>query len=318
MFTWRAGQFSFEVRDELEARDLELSLPTGINAQYLTMEASRLRDEKGNPSPALSADRALARAREDEEDAPDEDPVFSGEEPSAETRAGRRPRGSRRPRRSTRPREALALATARRVERAARAGCRAAPRRAASAAPASLIVIDPDLQALEWVKSVLTDRFERIHIFQRADAGVSRIRQYLGRAERPLVLLSTRVGGRPALGRRGCRRAGEPTQAAGAADDDPVAQGPRRRDPGRGRHGGRRGRAAPRASPHEPRRLGGAGGRSRVAADAAHAVDAPRLRARQPQRVPRARSAPAPPCSGSSRSARGCAIRPREATCSRW
>jgi hypothetical protein len=46
MFTWRAGQFSFEVRDELEARDLELSLPTGINAQYLTMEATRLRDEK--------------------------------------------------------------------------------------------------------------------------------------------------------------------------------------------------------------------------------------------------------------------------------
>jgi hypothetical protein len=50
------------------------------------------------------------------------------------------------------------------------------------------------------VKSVLTDRFERIHIFQRPDAGVGRIRQYLGRAERPLVLLSTRAGGDPLSG----------------------------------------------------------------------------------------------------------------------
>jgi hypothetical protein len=61
-------------------------------------------------------------------------------------------------------------------------------------------VIDPDLQALEWVKAVLADRFERIHIFQRPDAGVARIRQYLGRAERPLVLLSTRSGGDPLSG----------------------------------------------------------------------------------------------------------------------
>ena len=58
MFTWRAGQFSFEVRDEMEARDLELSLPTGINAQYLTMEASRLRDEKGAPDARRCSPRA--------------------------------------------------------------------------------------------------------------------------------------------------------------------------------------------------------------------------------------------------------------------
>jgi hypothetical protein len=103
-------------------------------------------------------------------------------------------------------REALAIAAARRVEGAAsqpvveslaESPLEPPP---ASAAPASLIVIDPDLQALEWVKSVLTDRFERIHIFQRPDAGVSRIRQYLGRAERPLVLLSTRSGGDPLSG----------------------------------------------------------------------------------------------------------------------
>src|SRR5262245_11265667 len=78
MFTWRTGQFSFEVRDELEACDLELSLRTGINAQYLTMEATRLRDEKGDAGPASAPDLATAEEA-GEEAAPDEDPVFSGE-----------------------------------------------------------------------------------------------------------------------------------------------------------------------------------------------------------------------------------------------
>ena len=96
----------------------------------------------------------------------------------------------------------MAIATTRRVERAA---SEAPPGPPLATPPAgerasSLIVIDPDLQALEWVKSVLADRFARIHIFQRADAGVARIRQYLGRAERPLVLLSSRAGGDPDSG----------------------------------------------------------------------------------------------------------------------
>ena len=84
MFTWRAGQFSFEVRDEMEARDLELSLPTGINAQYLTMEASRLRDEKSEPDG--TAPFARADASRSLEAEPDEEPVFSGEDPKAADR----------------------------------------------------------------------------------------------------------------------------------------------------------------------------------------------------------------------------------------
>jgi hypothetical protein len=197
MFTWRAGQFSFEVRDELEARDLELALPTGINAQYLTMEASRLRDERSTGLPALPAADAGDAASPDPEE-PDEEPIFSGEDPSrAEPRP--RPDGPHSPpveRESTQ--EALALATVRRVDRADSAD----PLEAEPASPASdcLIVIDPDLQALEWVKSVLAGRFARVHIFQRSAAGVERIRQYLGRAERPLVLLSTRAGGDPLSG----------------------------------------------------------------------------------------------------------------------
>ena len=65
---------------------------------------------------------------------------------------------------------------------------------ASDLAPARLIAIDPDLNALEWLKSVLVGSFSRIHIFQRSEAGVARIQQYLGRGELPLVLVSSRVG----------------------------------------------------------------------------------------------------------------------------
>jgi hypothetical protein len=195
MFTWRTGQFSFEVRDELEARDLELALPTGINAQYLTMEASRLRDEKGQADTTKGGDDGSEPVEEPEDDS-DEDPVFSGEEPQAPKRAREEP--------VAKPtgedaREALVLATAHSVERSADEAAEA-PASDPARNGSCLIVIDPDLHALEWVKSALQGRFARIHIFQRSDAAVERIRQYLGRAERPVVLFSTRAGGDPLTG----------------------------------------------------------------------------------------------------------------------
>ncbi len=200
MFTWRAGQFSFEVRDEMEARDIELSLPTGINAQYLTMEASRLRDETGDPDATATFTRTSGD--EDPPEEPDEDPVFSGEDPAAIAREPEPapPQPVTEPARAAR--EALALATARGVGLATAEVAVSEPAApdVASASGSILIVIDPDLQALEWVKSVLSSRFARIHIFQRSDTGVARIRQYLGRAERPVVLLSTRAPGDPLTG----------------------------------------------------------------------------------------------------------------------
>jgi PAS domain-containing protein len=81
VFSWVAGEFSFEVRDEIEPRDCEILIPIGINAQYLTMEAMRLSDEGGQ--------------EEEQEEAPVEDTaatssadggpiVFSGEAESDE------------------------------------------------------------------------------------------------------------------------------------------------------------------------------------------------------------------------------------------
>jgi hypothetical protein len=190
MFTWRAGQFSFEVREELEARDLELALPTGINAQYLTMEASRLRDEKaGAPragDPRFPPDPAAAPE-------PDEDPVFSGEDTQGFEREPQEP-----PSDAVAAREALALAAARSVEPSIEGA--PAPVLGEPGGGSCLIVVDPELEALEWLKRALAGRFARIHIFQRSDAAVARIRQYLARAERPLVLLSTRAAGDPQSG----------------------------------------------------------------------------------------------------------------------
>lgn len=40
IFSWVVGEFSFEVREQIDPRDLEILIPTGINAQYLTMEAT--------------------------------------------------------------------------------------------------------------------------------------------------------------------------------------------------------------------------------------------------------------------------------------
>lgn len=71
MFLWRSGEFSFEVRDAIDAAENELFLSTGINTQYLAMEATRLRDESGGPT-------ALPEVVSDDDDT-DEVPLFSGE-----------------------------------------------------------------------------------------------------------------------------------------------------------------------------------------------------------------------------------------------
>jgi len=82
IFSWTTGEFSFEVRDEIEPRDCEILIPVGINAQYLTMEATRLGDESdreghaGAPTPP----RTPAVDAAPSEAAVDEGPLlFSGE-----------------------------------------------------------------------------------------------------------------------------------------------------------------------------------------------------------------------------------------------
>jgi hypothetical protein len=53
-----------------------------------------------------------------------------------------------------------------------------------------VVLIDPDVVVLDWAKSSLRGRFARVHVFQQAEQGLSRIRQYLIRGQQPLVLIS--------------------------------------------------------------------------------------------------------------------------------
>ena len=56
MFTWPSGDFSFDVRNELDPEDPQLILPNGINAQYLAMEGVRIRDERDRDDGAAFVD----------------------------------------------------------------------------------------------------------------------------------------------------------------------------------------------------------------------------------------------------------------------
>jgi ketosteroid isomerase-like protein len=230
MFRWRTGEFAFEVREEIAERDRELMIPVGINAQYLTMEATRLGDES-----AVGEDGLLGASDPGgtEEDSDDDDFVFSGEDAGQEETLPIPANAEEAPAPAlpadpltpfdgvidpgdeacavlldastdeadalagfdVEAAEALALACAQQVadSEGPEPFAEPTPPPVTALPQVSLIVIDPELSALEWLKASLAEHFVRIHIFQHVDGGIDRIRQYLARSERPLVLLSTHL-----------------------------------------------------------------------------------------------------------------------------
>ena len=186
MFTWRSGEFSFEIREDFGDED-GLLLAAGLNTQYLAMEATRLGDETG-------------RSDEVEDDLAD-DMMFSGEE-SVEAAPD--------------PVDSLAMASARQVAPESEAvehvpvaltpaeatdvpvsveAASAPPRPETPVArPATaiqvLVAVDPDLSSLEWLKASVDGVFRQVHIFQQRDQAVERIRQYLVRGQVPLLVMS--------------------------------------------------------------------------------------------------------------------------------
>jgi hypothetical protein len=191
MFGWRTGEFSFEIRDDLSADDRELLLPTGLNSQYLAMEATRIGDESTSMSPADDADV--------------EEPVFSGED-SAAPEPEPAPDPEPLPAAAV---EAVALGAVQRAEPEAEdapadvviaggasgrtpVSVSVLPSRAErpSETAGHLVAIDSDLSSLEWLKASLDGLCRRVHIFQHRDAAFERIRQYLMRGIVPTVVLS--------------------------------------------------------------------------------------------------------------------------------
>ncbi|MDJ0786074.1 MAG: DUF4388 domain-containing protein [Myxococcota bacterium] len=223
MFGWRDGEFSFEVREIHPGEVGELFIEPGLNPQFLALEGTRQFDESehekeivfdgesdaSDPVFGGDADPTLEPVFDGESDVEPE-PVFDGEsdveaepvfdgEPAAEAEpvfdgepaaaaevvAEALPGDAE----GAEPLEAVAVVEAEPVA-AEKPPAAPSAEPAAHAADAPIIVIDPALPVLEWVKSAMESTEARVHVFQTSELGISRIRQYLARREMPVVLIS--------------------------------------------------------------------------------------------------------------------------------
>jgi len=183
-FAWEVGNFSFDARGDEGDIDRYAYLENGLNAQYLAMEGMRLRDEqaRSGPAPEIELSDEIFFGSDSLET--DSDPDLELE---PEIVAGSMPTPSDPERR----REAVDRV----VERVVVHSDASPPEEPAQPSPAAvsirpLVVIEPDAVALEWIKSAIEGKFARIHVFQRAEQGLARIRQYLIRGEVPFVLIA--------------------------------------------------------------------------------------------------------------------------------
>lgn len=209
MFAWRSGEFRFEVRDDIESLDPGALLASGLNTQYLAMEATRLGDELGRGG---DDDEAMHDDASGRTDSASDSLFFSGEAEVAEPEPQAEPVVAATNR--------LALASARSAVAEAESepeldaaavipvseeesepapiAVRLDPPAAASAVKSGpsevhLVAVDADLGSLEWLKASVEGLFRRVHIFQHAGAALERVRQYLRRGEFPVVAVSSRT-----------------------------------------------------------------------------------------------------------------------------
>jgi len=183
MFSWPSGEFSFEMREWIDD-GTELTIDPGLNPQFLALEGTRRADELTQRLPDAEASESSSGVALESELVLDEsgeevtllayDLATEAEAPPLQREAEARP--------SQRP---------------------ALPRAPASTVLTSpVIVIDPSLGVLEWAKAALGAEFPRVHVFQRPSLGIDRIRQYLARAELPLVVLAEDTPADSAAGAR--------------------------------------------------------------------------------------------------------------------
>ncbi len=188
MFTWPTGEFSFEVGDASPHEPDGLTLDPGLNPQFLALEGTRQADEfaagLGGRGTVVAEPTSSDQAAD-----PFEAPAAPVElEPIEDAPEAAQP-----------------------VTETPHA---AEPERPA-ASPAAvdlidgpppplppLVLVDPDLAVIEWVRDALSDQSGPAHLFQNTDQGVGRIRQYLRRGEVPLVVLSTDSHPDPVSGAR--------------------------------------------------------------------------------------------------------------------
>jgi hypothetical protein len=227
MFTWCSGDFSFDVRTQLDPEDPQLILSGGVNAQYLAMEGMRICDErtrdasqesmvsgmqdKASVSDALfgaeSLDLELETDLEDEIDARSLSTNEASDSSSAANilvatiLAVDSEQASGQDRLEVAEADLIVAAPAAVIEPiqfADDAGSMGSerPRESqptASVSPRALVLIESDVAVLEWAKTAVQNDFSRVHAFQQAEQGLSRIRQYMIRGEFPVVMISTAI-----------------------------------------------------------------------------------------------------------------------------
>jgi len=225
MFSWLSGDFSFDMRSELESDDPRLLLASGINAQYLAMEGMRILDERSRDesdapvdpnSTAASSDTTASADSLFGDDPLETDAFLSNAEPEVVAFEADDELSaadvlvanvvSREDGQSEQPPDSNVVAPASAPGATAHASEPANPVAASESTATRMmpvVLIDPDVSALEWVKATIQGDFARVHVFQQADQGLTRIRQYLIRGELPIVLISTEIGIDPLSGIHG-------------------------------------------------------------------------------------------------------------------
>jgi Domain of unknown function (DUF4388) len=192
MFSWRSGEFSFEIGEAgAAAGPVDLLLASGINAQFLALEGSRVRDESAREGDSGAGAEVAVASESGVLEAPDELVTTALELVEAEV-------GD-----ELETLEPLEDEVAVAEDEPTLGGARAASPPRAAVAPLSaapIIAVDPERVVLEWVKGALAELGGRVHIFQRSEQAIARIRQYLTRFETPVVLLTTETPADPVSG----------------------------------------------------------------------------------------------------------------------
>ncbi|UCE85070.1 MAG: DUF4388 domain-containing protein [Deltaproteobacteria bacterium] len=196
MFQWDTGDFSFEILPNASAEGADLFVSDPVSAQFLAMEGSRLLDEgggeTGGPVDELRSQlEALDAMAATTLEAPDRgvEVLADAAIARADAEAGAEV-------------TAVVISETPTESDAVPVSVSEPPSEVRASEP-PVIVVDSELSALEWMKKALRPHFSRVHIFQRTELATNRVRQYLARAEVPLLLLSADVTEDRVTGARG-------------------------------------------------------------------------------------------------------------------